>query len=177
MHHHTSQIVGAPLWLVHVFHLGNTPILAPLTCKKATMASATPTSSNPVNNPFITKLPTSREPSPLTLSLDSSSDSKITISRKSYIMSSTASNVLIPVVEHYSLHHAPIMTVGVPTSAILLELKDACEDFFTNAKERISKKLRVICILPGFKDPIIHGWISSDHWYACCVYRHGCVQF
>ena len=71
-------------------------------------------------------------------------------------------NVLIPAVEHHSLHHAPIMTTGVPTPAILLEFGDACEDFFANVKEGIPDEFRIIHILPRFKDPIMQGWISSD---------------
>ena len=66
------------------------------------------------------------------------------------------------VYEHHSLHHAPILTAGVPTPAILLEFEDACEDFFANAKGGVADEAKVTLILPGFKDPIIRGWISSD---------------
>ena len=76
---------------------------------------------------------------------------------------STSSTALTPSVEHHSLHHAPILTAGVPNSAILLEFEDACEDFFTNAKEGVSNELKVIRIPPSFKDPIICRWILSDH--------------
>ena len=85
------------------------------------------------------------------------------------LLSSTATNVLIPAVEHHSLHHAPIMTAGVPTPAILLEFEHACKDFFANAKGGIPDEFRVIRILPGFKDPIIRGWISSDHTHLSAL--------
>ena len=67
-----------------------------------------------------------------------------------------------PSVEHHSLHHAPILTSGVPTPAVLLDFEDACKDFFTNAKGGVNNNVKVIHILPNFKDPIIRGWISSD---------------
>ena len=67
-----------------------------------------------------------------------------------------------PCVEHHSLHHAPILTAGVPTPALLLEFEDACEDFFANAKGGVNDDVKVIRILPSFKDPIVRGWISSD---------------
>ena len=79
-------------------------------------------------------------------------------------MSTPSSTVTAPSVEHHSLHHAPILTAGVPTPAILLEFEDACEDFFANAKGGVADEVKVTRILPGFKDPIIRGWtrISSD---------------
>ena len=67
-----------------------------------------------------------------------------------------------PCVEHHSLHHAPILTAGVLTPALLLEFEDACEDFFANAKGGVNDNVKVIRILPSFKDPIVVGWISSD---------------
>ena len=77
-------------------------------------------------------------------------------------MASTSSSPAVPIVEHHSLHHAPIITAGVPTPAVLLEFEDACEDFFSNAKGGVTDELKVTRILPSFKDPIIRGWISSD---------------
>ena len=77
-------------------------------------------------------------------------------------MSALTPNMSGPCVEHHTLHHAPIITTGVLTPAILLDFEYACEDFFSNAKDGINDALKVIHILPGFKDPIIHGWISSD---------------
>jgi len=77
-------------------------------------------------------------------------------------MSSSSQTTTVPLVEHHSLHHAPILTTGVPTPAVLLEFEDACEDFFANAKGGVPEDVRVIRILPSFKDPIIRGWISSD---------------
>ena len=77
-------------------------------------------------------------------------------------MTSAPSSTVVPIVEHHSLHHAPILTAGVPTPALLLEFEDACEDFFSNAKGGVTDELKVTCILPSFKDPIIQGWISSD---------------
>ena len=78
-------------------------------------------------------------------------------------MASSTSTAISPMVEHHSLHHAPILTAGVPTPAVLLEFEDACEDFFANAKGGVTDELKVTRILPSFKDPIIRGWISSDH--------------
>jgi hypothetical protein len=66
----------------------------------------------------------------------------------------TTNNTLIPAVKHHSLHHAPILTAGVPT-AILLDFEDACKDFFAKAKGGIANELKVTQILPGFKNPII----------------------
>jgi hypothetical protein len=77
-------------------------------------------------------------------------------------MSAPSSTVLVPSVEHHSLHHAPILTAGVPTPAILLDFEDACDDFFANAKGGVADDVKVTRILPGFKDAIIRGWISSD---------------
>lgn len=77
-------------------------------------------------------------------------------------MSTSTSTVSPPCVEHHSLHHAPILTAGVPTPEVLLEFEDACEDFFANAKGGITDDVKVTRILPSFKDPIIRGWISSD---------------
>ena len=74
----------------------------------------------------------------------------------------SSSSTLVPSVEHHALHHPPILTVGVPTALVLLEFKDACEDFFGNAKGGISDDVKVTHILPSFKDPILRGWISSD---------------
>ena len=67
-----------------------------------------------------------------------------------------------PSVKHHSLHHASILTSGVPTPDVLLEFEDACEDFFANAKGGVNDDVKVIRILPSFKDPILRGWISSD---------------
>ena len=50
----------------------------------------------------------------------------------------------------------------VLTPAILLNFEYACKDFFSNAKGGINDDSKVIHILPGFKDPIIRGWISSN---------------
>ena len=77
-------------------------------------------------------------------------------------MSTAAVTASTPHVEHHSLHHAPILTAGVPTPALLLEFEDACMDFFANAKGGVPDDVQVIRILPSFKDPIIRGWISSD---------------
>ena len=73
-----------------------------------------------------------------------------------------SSTTLIPSVEHHALHHPPILTVGVPIAMVLLEFEDACKDFFGNAKGGIADDVKVTCILPSFKDPILRGWISSD---------------
>lgn len=54
-------------------------------------------------------------------------------------MSTSSSTILIPSIEHHSLHHAPILTAGVPTPAILLDFEDACQDFFANAKGGVTK--------------------------------------
>lgn len=64
--------------------------------------------------------------------------------------------------EHHALHHAPILTMEVPTAVVLLEFEEACEDFFGNAKGGIADNVKVTRILPSFKDPIVRGWISSD---------------
>lgn len=77
-------------------------------------------------------------------------------------MASTSQTPVAPMVEHHSLHHAPILTAGVLTPALLLEFEDACEDFFANAKGGVTDELKVTRILPSFKDPIIRGYISSD---------------
>ena len=73
-----------------------------------------------------------------------------------------STTTVTPCVEHHSLHHAPILTAGVPTPVVLLEFEDACEDFFANAKGGVNDDVKVTCILPSFKDPILRGWISSD---------------
>ena len=101
-------------------------------------------------------------PSPTSSSSSSDSDSHITTYNRKFKMASTPSTTVVPIVEHHSLHHAPILTAGVPTPAILLEFEDACEDFFSNAKGGVTDELKVTRILPSFKDPIIRGWISSD---------------
>ena len=77
-------------------------------------------------------------------------------------MSTATTNTAVPIVEHHSLHHAPIITAGVLNPAILLEFEDACQDFFANAKGGVAADVQVTRILPSFKDPIIRGWISSD---------------
>ena len=77
-------------------------------------------------------------------------------------MSTNTTNTSTPLVEHHSLHHAPIITAGVLTPSILLEFEDACEDFFANAKGGVNADVQVTRILPSFKDPIIRGWIASD---------------
>jgi hypothetical protein len=77
-------------------------------------------------------------------------------------MTSASASALVPIVEHHSLHHAPILTAGTPNAAVLLEFEDACEDFFANAKGGVTDEVKVTRILPSFKDPILRGWISSD---------------
>lgn len=160
------------------FSVGSTTsvILAPITRKTA--ASAAVSSPAPENAPLETdadklSYSASRPHSPVDESQQdpntliaqrspsvSSSDSDTPLFQKRPKMSS--SSVLVPSVEHLSLHHAPILTAGVPTPAVLLEFQDACEDFFANAKGGVADNVKVTRILPGFKDPIIRGWISSD---------------
>lgn len=115
---------------------------------------------SPTRNPS----PDHRSPlsSPISSSSSSDSDSYSFAYNQRLKMASTSSNPVSPIVEHHSLHHAPILTAGVPTPAVLLEFEDACEDFFANAKGGVTDELKVTRILPSFKDPIIRGWISSD---------------
>lgn len=96
----------------------------------------------------------------------SSSSSDSDWNSRAYIqklkMASASQTTAIAMVEHHSLHHAPILTSGIPTPSVLLEFEDACEDFFANAKGGVVDDMKVTRILPSFKDPIIRGWISSD---------------
>ena len=59
-------------------------------------------------------------------------------------MSALTPNVSGPCIEHHALHHAPIITAGILTPAILLDFEYACEDFFSNAKGGINNDLKVI---------------------------------
>ena len=121
-------------------------------------------SSEPPRSPVQTRSPTHHTPvpSPLSSCSSSDSDSHFVTYHQRLKMASTSSSPAVPIVEHHSLHHAPIITAGVPTPAVLLEFEDACEDFFSNAKGGVTDELKVTRILPSFKDPIIRGWISSD---------------
>jgi hypothetical protein len=105
--------------------------------------------------------PSSSNSSSLSESSSSSSDYSPP-NHQNLKMTTTNLTPIIPHVEHHSLHHAPILTAGVLIPALILEFKDACMDFFTNAKGGVSEDVQVIRILPYFKDPIIRGWISSD---------------
>jgi hypothetical protein len=167
---------------------GSTTILAPPKRKKTAAAPAVVTNDPASNSPSSSLEhldPTSDSSSPVGSPLtpldsasdtrdapldptsntssdsDSSSDSNVAI-YKSKSKMTTPSTDLVPSVEHHALHHAPILTAGVPTPALLLEFEDACEDFFANVKGGITEDVKVTRILPGFKDPIIRGWISSD---------------
>ena len=166
------------------FSVGSTTFmtLAPITRKTAASAAvSSPTLENapqvletdPVETLQRRSSQASRSPSPVAGSQQgpnspslrrspsvSSSDSDAPPRYKKAHMSS--SNALLPSVEHSSLHHAPILTAGVLTPALLLEFEDACQDFFANAKGGVANEVKVTRILPGFKDPIIRGWISSD---------------
>src|SRR5882757_8876280 len=133
--------------------VGRTTTLAPKT-KKKTIAPPVPEADNVENTP----LPSS----PSASSSSSDSDWNFRAYNHKLKMSSSSQTTTVPLVEHHSLHHAPILTTGVPTPAVLLEFEDACEDFFANAKGGVPEDVRVIRILPSFKDPIIRGWISSD---------------
>lgn len=132
----------------HPLPSGNTPTLAPKR-KKGTVVP-------PIPAPEDLELP------PSSSSSDSSSESDNPAYKPKFRMATTPLTVSVPVVEHHSLHHAPILTAGVPTPAVLLEFEDACEDFFANAKGGVTDDMKVTRILPGFKDPILRGWISSD---------------
>ena len=125
------------------------------------LPAATHSPPVPPTTPNTSRIPT---PNPSPTSSCSSSDSdSVLISRNQRLkMASTTSTSISPIVEHHSLHHAPILTGGVLTPAVLLEFEDACEDFFSNAKGGVTDELKVTRILPSFKDPIIRGWISSD---------------
>ena len=164
---------------------GSTPTLAPSKRRKAAAATAdSGNTSSPPKQPERFEAATTADsgntssPPPQPEHLDqhtspsspssqsdcsSDSDYSIIISKATKIMSSTSSSIVsAPTVEHHSLHHAPILTAGVPTPAILLEFEDACENFFANAKGGIADDVKVKRILPGFKDPIMRRWISSD---------------
>jgi hypothetical protein len=121
------------------------------------VSRSNPTISQPDE---IIELEASPPPSP-SPSDSSESDDSVFFSKPK--MSSSITTTLFPTVEHYVLHHAPLLTAGVPNAAILLEFEDACEDFFSNAEGGIADDVKVTRILPSFKDPIIRGWISSDH--------------
>ena len=162
---------------------GSTTTLAPITRKQVASASASastdPSAEDtlPLNSPLtpLTRSPhlpspilnsspghLAPVPSPTSSYSSSDSDSNFFTYNQRLKMASTTSNPVSPIVEHHSLHHAPILTAGVPTPAVLLEFEDACEDFFSNAKGGVTDELKVTRILPSFKDPIIRGWISSD---------------
>ena len=132
------------------------------TLRRAPLTSPTRSPHLPLVTPKSSRVPIAPKPSPASSSSSSDSDSFYFDYNKRLKMASTTSNSVTPVVEHHSLHHAPILTAGVPTPAVLLEFEDACEDFFSNAKGGVTDELKVTRILPSFKDPIIRGWISSD---------------
>ena len=132
------------------------------TLRRAPLTSPTRSPHLPLVTPKSSRVPIAPTPSPASSSSSSDSDSFYFDYNKRLKMASTTSNSVTPVVEHHSLHHAPILTAGVPTPAVLLEFEDACEDFFSNAKGGVTDELKVTRILPSFKDPIIRGWISSD---------------
>ena len=117
---------------------------------------------HPSVSPNSYRVPVTPKPSPASSSSSSDSESHFVRYNLRLKMASSTSTAISPMVEHHSLHHAPILTAGVPTPAVLLEFEDACEDFFANAKGGVTDELKVTRILPSFKDPIIRGWISSD---------------
>ena len=145
---------------------GSTTTLAPSKRRKATAAPAESGNASPTPRQPERSEPEDASPSSPSSPSDSSSDSDcsiiIQLSQTKRNMSTPSSLISSPSFEHHSLHHAPILTAGVPTPAVLLEFEDACEDFFANAKGGVADEVKVKRILPGFKDPIIRGWISSD---------------
>src|SRR5271168_3792478 len=148
---------------------GSTTTLAPSKHKRAAVAptaNASPTSGNlhlsqpldpdagsspPPHSPSAPKSPVALPDSPAApksppshsrTSSESSSDSDVPYIKRPIKMAAPSTNLLIPAVEHHSLHHAPILTAGVPTPAVLLEFEDACEDFFANAKGGVRSEER-----------------------------------
>jgi hypothetical protein len=169
------------------FTVGSTTTLAPILRSQGTSASTPdthiavenvvqhtsrqPTPDRTPQTPTKTSIPHSPLSSPRSslesnANTESSSSSDSDLNFRAYNrklkMASSSQNSVVPIVEHHSLHHAPILTAGIPTPAILLEFEDACEDFFANAKGGVTDEQKVTRILPSFKDPIIRGWISSD---------------
>lgn len=144
----------------HPVSNGSTPILAPSKCKKGAIV---PPVTSRSTTPSPEDIPAPASPLASSSSSCSSSESDDSFYKpKNTTMSTAPPANLAPIVEHHSLHHAPILTAGVPSPAVLLEFEDACEDFFANAKGGVNVDVRVTRILPSFKDPIIRGWISSD---------------
>ena len=72
------------------------------------------------------------------------------------------SNSNTATLEYHTLHHPPILTSGELLPRTIMEFKQACLDYFANAKGGVPDDMQVIRILPSFQDQLVCDWIAAD---------------